>query len=149
MFLVLFDIDFHKARKWCLLLMHAGHSPVDSTWSWSNLVVRTLPSSVRVVCPTARIHLFRTPVLIDKLAAGPALGAHFKTRLCICANFEVYVRNHTKTVFVQIFAPDKYNNCTPNKQFIHPAPARGPSRFCPHRKGRRPSPPIQGGGGLA
>ena len=28
------------------------------------------------------------------------------------------------------------------QQFIHPAPARGPSRFCPHRKGRRPSPPI-------
>ena len=35
------------------------------------------------------------------------------------------------------------------QQFIHPAPARGPSRFCPHSKGRRPSPPIQGVGGLA
>ena len=29
-----------------------------------------------------------------------------------------------------------YNNNL--QQFIHPAPARGPSRFCPHRKGRRP-----------
>ena len=25
------------------------------------------------------------------------------------------------------------------QKFIHPAPARGPSRFCPHRKGRRQS----------
>ena len=24
------------------------------------------------------------------------------------------------------------------QQFIQPVPARGPSRFCPHRKGRRP-----------
>ena len=28
--------------------------------------------------------------------------------------------------------------CTRKQQFIHPAPARGPGRFCPHRKGRRP-----------
>ena len=31
------------------------------------------------------------------------------------------------------------------QQFIHPTPTRGPSRFCPHRKGRWPSPPIKGG----
>ena len=31
---------------------------------------------------------------------------------------------------------------TQQQQFIHPGPARRPSRFCPHRKRRLPSPPI-------
>ena len=40
-------------------------------------------------------------------------------------------------------------DCKKSNQFIHPALARGPSRFCPHSKGCWPSPLIEGGGGLA
>ena len=42
----------------------------------------------------------------------------------------------------QVLANSIENIISQQQQFIHPAPARGPSRFCPHSKGRRPSPPI-------